>query len=529
MRRRVFGCFFAVFFVWLWVISLFSLAFAAEPKYGGTLRVGVIMPQFNRLDSRYLLPQMFTPSYVMVYDSLLQWGEKGFERPAPMLATSFETKDNKVWTFRLRRGVKFHNGRELTAQDVKTNLDWFLQTPQGWKPVTRRGSFEDMQQVDVIDKYTVKVTLKRPFAPFARLITSDFRAISPPEEVAKWGDNYTFHPVGTGPFKAVEVKEEKVVLERFDGYWGPKPYVDRVEYIFYRSNESRLIALQKGELDIAYVFDDAKPILDRDPNIAHIPIAIGDSLCKMFFNFRRWPMSDIRFRKAVWMGADWQAIAVNAYPYKSGNPARTLFEFTTYFNHDALKLVPAYNPAEAKKLIEAVEKDAGKKIPPIYWLDSDQTDRKAVAELAKIQLGQIGVPLNLHLFPTGIKDDKILRDPKIEWDIGQIGMGFGHEPYAGLGYFRTNSAYGADGKSLGGYSNPEMDRWIQKAVQSLKEREKVKCYQEAEKILLKDVACIPLFPTRVLIAHNKKVKGVQSNELAIILVTRDWTNMWIEK
>jgi ABC-type transport system substrate-binding protein len=530
MRGQRFGCFFTAFLVCLWIISLFSLSFATEPRYGGTLRVGVLMPQFNRLDSRYSSPQMFVPCFEMIYDSLLQWGEKGFDgKPSPMLATGYETKDNRVWIFRLRKGVKFHNGREMTAEDVKANFDWIIETPKGWRPVTRRGSFKELEKVEILDRYTIKLTMKRPYGPLPRILTSDLRAIVPPEEVERWGDKFTFHPVGTGPFKAIETKEDKVVLERFDGYWGPKSYLDRVEYLFIRSNEARLIALQKGEIDIAYLYDDAKPILENDPNLVYIPVIIKESLNKMFFNMRRWPMNDVRFRRAVWMGADWKNIAINCHPYKSGNPARTLFEYTKYFNPEALNLVPNYNPEEAKKLIEGVEKGAGKKIPPIYWLDSDQTERKVAAELAKIQLAQVGIPLNLQIHSMGVKDDKLLRDPKIEWDMGQIGMGFGHEPFIGLGYFITDSGYGADGKSLGGYSNPEVDRWVQKAMEALDEQDRVRCYQEVEKILLKDVSAIPLFPTRILMVYNKKVKGVRGNDLASILVTKDWTNMWIEK
>jgi ABC-type transport system substrate-binding protein len=529
MRRRMFGCVFVIFLVWVGITSFFSLSFGAEPRYGGTLRIGVLIPQFNWLDARYQSVSVFSNCAEMIYDGLLQWGKKGYDTPVGWLATDYETKDNKVWVFRLRKGVKFHNGREMTAQDVKTNLDWYIETPKGWKPVQNKGAFNDLAKVEVIDKYTLKTTLKRPFAPFPRMLATLQRMIAPPEEIEKWGDKFTSHPIGTGPFKAVEIKEDKVVLERFEDYWGPRPYLDRVEYVFIRSDESRLIALQKGEIDVAYVYDDAKPILEKDPNLEYMTIIILESLNKMGFNVRRWPMNDIRFRKAVWMGADWINMSINAHPYKSGNPTRTLFDLTRYFNPEALKLVPPYNPEEAKKLIQAVEKDAGKKIPPLYWLDNDAVDRKTMGEMAKIQLAEIGVPLNLQILPRGIFTDKLMRDPKVEWDLGQNGIGFGLEPYRGLTFFMTDSGYGGDGKSLLGYSSPEMDGWVNKALEAMDEKERIKCYQEAEKILLRDAVLIPWYPTRNLIAYKKKVKGLQANCQAGIIVTRDWVNTWIEK
>lgn len=501
---------------------------AAEPRYGGTLRIGVFVPP-DRLDARNLTIPALVPSAFMVYDSLFTWGEKGFETLVPALATSYETKDYKVWTFRLRKGVKFHNGREMTAEDVKKNFDWRITTPQGWRPVNNRELIKGLRKVEVVDTYTVRVTLDRPFSPLPRILTYAMSAIAPPEEVEKWGDQFTFHPCGTGPFKVTSVKPgEEVTMERFEGYWGPKPYLDRVIYRFYRSDDARLLALQQGELDLAVLFDDARPILDKDPNVAYQVGLTGDVLRKLYFNLRRWPMSDIRFRRAVWMGVDWKNASINAFAFKSGNHARTLLEYSKYFNADAVKLVPPYNPEEAKKLVQAVEKDAGKKIPLIYWLDGTHSQGRNVGEVAKVQLGQIGVPVELHFLSTAIWADKVLRDPKMEWDIAGFGAGFGLEPSLGFSYFVSDSGTAPDGKSLGAYSNPEFDRWTKRA-EAASEKEAIKSYQEAEMVLLKDVASIPLFPNRHVTAYNKKVKGFRAVDSGNIVVTSGWANIWIDK
>jgi peptide/nickel transport system substrate-binding protein len=529
MRRRLFQYSLVVFWVNVMIVSVFSFAFAGEPRYGGTLRIGVYARQDTKLDPRYTSVSAYFPAPYMIHDGILEWGKKGFKEAAPKLAISWETEDNKVWVFHLRKGVKFHNGREMTADDVKTNLDWIIETPKGWKPAARRGSFSDIEKVEVIDKYTVKVSLKRPFGPFPRILANDFYGLIAPEEAIKWGDQLTLHPVGTGPFKAVDITPEKVVLERFEDYWGPKPYLDRVEYVFIRSDEARLIALQKGELDIAHLGQAALPIVEEDPNLIPHNIVVQDSLNRLFFNFRRWPMNDIRFRKAVWMGANWKQIARNAHPLQLGEQARTFLEHSPFFNPEALQLVPPYNPGEAKKLIQNVEKDAGKKIPPIYYLDTDASIRRSIAEMAKIQLASIEVPLDPHNLPRGVYTEKLRADPKIEWDLGQTGIGFGAEPYIGYSYYMTDSGAGADGKSLGGYSNPEFDRWIGKAIAALKAEERVRCYQEAEKVLLKDVAGIPLVPTKFLVAHHKKVKGFVESPVVNIIVASSWANMWIDQ
>ena len=213
------------------LVVLVSSAFAAEPRYGGTLRIGVRVAQESAIDARYLLTLTGTPSQELIYDRLFNWGPKGFESMVPALATSYQTKDNKVWTIKLRQGVKFHNGREMTATDVKANFDWRITTPKGWKPVKHKEMIKGLKKVDVIDKYTVRVTLERPFSSLIRVLAWSLRGIIPPEEVEKWGDNFAFHPCGTGPFKVVEIKpNEKVVMERFDGYWGAKPAWDKVTF-----------------------------------------------------------------------------------------------------------------------------------------------------------------------------------------------------------------------------------------------------------------------------------------------------------
>lgn len=531
MRKQNFWRIFLAFSVSVCIFLFSSFAFAGEPKYGGTLRIGTRVPQFNRLDALQLTTETMVPSATMIYDYLFNWGERGLESMTPALATSYETKDNKVWIFHLRKGVKFHNGREMTAEDIKANFDCRITTPKGWRPVKYRELIKYLKKAEVIDRYTVKITLERPFAPLMPILAWCMRAIAPLEEVEKWRDKFTLHPVGTGPFKVVEMKpKEKVVLERFDDYWGPKPYVDRVVYKYYRSNQARLIALQKGELDIAPLFDEAKPILDKDPNLSYEELIIPVVLHKMFFNMRRWPMNDLRFRRAVLMGADWKNIVINTFAFKSGNYARTPFEYSKYFNPEALELVPPYSPEEAKKLIQAVEKDAGKKIPPIYWLDSTWPPGKNTAEAAKAQLAQIGVPLNLQLLSHAIWFDKILRDPKIEWDIAGYGQAFGISAAQGLRFFETDSATAPDGKSLGGYSNPEFDQWILKSEAAKTEKERIKCYQEAEKILIKDAAVLPLFAYRMLIAYNnKKVKDLKATNTGNIYVTNTWANVWLEQ
>ncbi len=112
---------------------------------------------------------------------------------------------------------------------------------------------------------------------------------------------------------------------------------------------------------------------------------------------------------------------------------------------------------------------------------------------------------------------------------GGYGLGFAIDPSIGLTTFETNGGTAPDGKSLGGYSNPEFDQWVRKAETAKSEEERTRCFHEAEKVLLKDVAAIPVWAMRYVYAWNKKVQGVRVNDVWAINVTNPWTNMWMEQ
>ncbi len=135
-----------------------------KEKYGGTLTIGVKGMANLRTDNRYMSPlYRFSSGQQEIYEPLYAYGEKGTHELIPVLAVSWRRIDDKTCLVTLRKGVRFHNGREMTAEDVKANYDWLLSTPKGWMPITVQKMFtEDLKAVEVVDKYTVKFILKRP-------------------------------------------------------------------------------------------------------------------------------------------------------------------------------------------------------------------------------------------------------------------------------------------------------------------------------------------------------------------------------
>ncbi|UVK39829.1 ABC transporter substrate-binding protein [Mesorhizobium sp. AR10] len=199
-----------------------------------------------------------------LFDGLMDY-EPGTTNLKPDLAESYEiSPDGKTFTFKLRHGVKFHNGREMTADDVKYSLDrvtnpktqspgaGFFGSIKGYDDVAA-GKAEGLVGVTVVDPYTVKFELSRPDATFLHVMAINFAHVVPKEEVEKYGADFGKHPVGTGAFKLAEwTLGQRIVFERNPDYWHKGlPHLDKITFEVGQEPIVALLRLQKGEIDLA--------------------------------------------------------------------------------------------------------------------------------------------------------------------------------------------------------------------------------------------------------------------------------------
>ena len=198
-----------------------------------------------------------------LFDGLMDY-EPGTTNLKPDLAESYEiAPDGKTFTFKLRHGVKFHNGREMTADDVKYSLDrvtnpktqspgaGFFGSIKGYDDVAA-GKAEGLSGVTVVDPYTVKFELTRPDATFLHVMAINFAHVVPKEEVEKYGADFGKHPVGTGAFKLAEwTLGQRIVFERNPDYWHKGlPHLDKITFEIGQEPIVALLRLQKGEIDV---------------------------------------------------------------------------------------------------------------------------------------------------------------------------------------------------------------------------------------------------------------------------------------
>jgi peptide/nickel transport system substrate-binding protein len=504
-------------------------------KYGVTLVIGVDREP-RSIDPRYLGGNWRErPGYQQVFDRLVEYGPSGVKELRPMLATSWKKVDDVTWLIQLRKGVKLHSGREVTAEDIKAQIDWALVTPKDWKPLRTKEYVRPLEKVEAVDRYTLKMTLKTPnyvlFEPF--VLVRGFRGLGDTEQLVKAGVRPVKEPIGSGPFKMVEwVAGDHITIERNEQYWGKKPYLDRVIFRIIPDNQTRILALQKGEIDIATLLSmQSAPVVQKDPHINLVKVVRVRMGGVIYFNLRRWPMNQVKFRQAVAMGAEWEKLAKVAHPYGLGIIRRTYLEDSWAYNPSAGKLVLTYNLQKARKLIAEVEAEAGKKIPPLSTIFMKEEVGYDFMQMAYSELKRnLGINLDMQVMQYAVFQNARRSDPKMSWDI-MHGGGIGPEidPHMVFQYYQSDSGKAIDGSNEVGYKNSKVDQLIQQGLATMDRKKRTVIYQEMEKILLQDVPSIPVYNTPNLFGISKRVHDFKPHNSAEVFLNSSWNNIWVDK
>ncbi len=263
-------------------------AATTQPKDTLKLAVYSDFKSFDPYNSGMTLDKVV---YTDIFDTLLRYYNGTFEK---VLATDYQVSaDGKVYTFKLKSGVKFHNGETLTAKDVVFSMNRAKTSSQManyTKPIV---------STEAVDDLTVKITLKDPYVPFLNAVASTV-CIMNEKAVKDAGDQVSLKPIGTGPYKFKQWDAgAKAVLERFDGYHGQKPQIKEAQYVVLTNPETALIATQTGEIDLTYTIPSvAVPQIKKDGKLKlDLNPTMGSGYIVM--NLEAPFISDPNFRKAL--------------------------------------------------------------------------------------------------------------------------------------------------------------------------------------------------------------------------------------
>ena len=365
----------------------------ANDKYGGILKIATDKAGTGRFGiPRYLRGQ----DEMYAYHSLqrLLRPAEGVGAMEPRLATNWElAPDNKSYTLKLRKGVKFHDGTDFNAQAVKWNIDTLLKGP---RPIPT-----NVTSIDIIDDYTVRLN----FSKWSSLILNDL-AVDPacliisPTAYEKHGENWAkTHPVGTGPFKLKEYKRNLYTkYERFDGYWEKGlPYLDGIEIIIIPDQMTRIASLKAGEIQGIIYLDVPSASQLKAEGLYNIFVGPGVNF-SLFFNSKdpNSPFSDKRVRQAVEYAIDRESIT------KSLGSGFTLPVNTIIPDGPEVpdKLARGYNTEKARQLLAEAGYPNGFKIKLMAPTFAARDFLGATQDhLAKVG---IDVDLEFHTYPTQI-------------------------------------------------------------------------------------------------------------------------------
>lgn len=479
----------------LTIIAGLLAAAAAQPEYGGVIRLGFqadpvgLDPHVtNATSSRNLLEN--------TYDTLVRFDDT--LQIVPGLAESWDVSDdNLVWTFHLRDGVTFHDGSPLTASDVVFSINR-IGDPDTASP--RGDDFAVVENIEAPDDLTVVMTLAQPYSPLLSKLAHTLNVVVSEQVVSEHGDLQDT-VIGSGPFRLTEyTPQTRMVFERNPDWWGTDadgnqlPYLDGINVQFYPDATARTTAIQTGSVDwIEYVPAPAIDILEADANVNVLggPAANFRSL---YLNVEVEPFDDVRVRQAFSHAIDEQMI-VDVALFDAGG---VVADGTTIPADNFYGVESPYRGQDlgrARELLAEAGLEDGFEFD--LYVTSTYDFLRTPAELIQADLAQIGVTANIVAEDWSVYLPRVMESDFTVTLLGESGQS---DPDDLL----YNVFYTDNGGNLGRFSDAELDELLVLGRQEADQDARRDIYVKAQERIYE------LAP-HVFIFHSAQFEAVRSN------------------
>ncbi len=495
-----------------------ATAGAAEgtgPLAGGVLHYGLTLvpsgidPQINA-SSELGIPLS------SVYDTLVAQDKAGQFHPD--LATSWAiSPDGLTYTFELRQDVKFQDGTPFNADAVVRNLQRVADpATQSQKAVFLLGPFDHSEAEGA---YTVKLVLKQPYAPLLDGLSQVYLGMASPAALNKWGDQYQFHQVGTGPFRMTSYQQgQLLVLERNPDYnWAPDirdhqgpAYLDRIEFRFYADPATRLPALLSGQADVMGELpaQDAAQV-GANPAYRLTPVAIPGQPVQFFLNTRLAPSDELRVRQALLYGTDRAALVKAVFGPTSPVASGPLAAVTRGADPALAQLYP-YDPQKAAALLAAAGW-TGKDQDGILTRQGQRLALRGVLE-SWGELTKIGTILQAQWRQLGIDVQWETMSYPAALEAGRKGSDnlvpsvfSGTDPDLLRTYFDSSQLNGFNWAQV---SDPQVDAWLEEAARATDWAQRAPWYAKVQQRIMEQAWILPIRDQVNLNAASLRVQGL---------------------
>ncbi len=446
----------------------------------------------------------------------------------PSLAESWTvTPDNLVWTFKLRKGVKFHDGTPFNAEAVKFNYDRQIDEKNPYHNGTfeyAEFTFQNVKSVDVVDEFTVRWTLSAPYAPFLINQAMFSTGIASPTAIKKYGKDFFKNPVGTGPFKFVEWEQkDHITLEANKDYWAGRPCVDRLIIRGIPDNTVRLLEMEKGTV---HIMDQVNPPdYDRIRGNNDLVLFIGPGLNTGYLtmNTEVAPFSDRRVRQAVNHALDRNAL-IKAFYGGIASPATNPFPPTMWGYNK--KVQPyEYSVDKAKKLL-AEAGFANGFTTELYWPNRSRPylpQAQKTAEAIQQQLAQAGIQAKLVTFEWGTYLAKLRNGEDPMALIGWTGDNGDPDNFLYVLLDKDNAVRGK-AQNYAFYKSDPVHRLLIQAQRVSDQAARAALYEQAQEIIHRDAPWAPLVHASRVAGYRKDVQNYFPHPLDIRWLHRVWLN-----
>lgn len=411
----------------------------------------------------------------------------------PQIAESWEQVDELTYVFKIRQGIKFHDGSDLTAEDVKFSLDRAINSAA----VSYIVDFIDTVTVD--DEYTVTVKTKAPYAPALRNLAIPFAAIVPKAVVEADEAAFILNPVGSGPYQFVEWKQnDHVTLKAFDDYYAGKPATENLIMRVIPETSQRSIALETGEIDLAYdmaVNDVAKLKDSTELTVYEIPSL---TCWYISMNMNKEPFNNPLVREALSYAIDRQLI-IDTINAGSGQPADAIIAPGVFGYYSTG--VREYDPEKAKELLAEAGYPDG--FETSLWVNDNQS-RIEMCQAIQNMFQQIGVECAVEVLEFG---SYISRTTNGEHDMAYFGWttSSADADYSYYSLEHSTQQGAAGNRSF--IADPEVDALIEEARTNSDEATRTELYKELAIKLDEINNNIPVFYSSINVGASQKVEG----------------------
>jgi peptide/nickel transport system substrate-binding protein len=441
----------------------------------------------------------------LIYDPLVR--KDAHFNLQPWLATSWERPNALTWVFHLRSGVRFHDGKPMTADDVA----WSLRSMTNGALITAKGgSFKDITAVEVRDPLTVAVHTRVPMASLLFNLSDGLFGVV--ENGA--GRDEGLHPVGTGPFRFVDqVQDKEVVVDRNPSYWAgaPSSTIDRIRFEVVPDTITAALEMEKGSADVesnVLTMDMVHALRDK-PNL-RVDSGPGARVDYVNFNVQDPALRDKRVRQAIACAIDKDAL-IAALWRGQARPSDTLLPPGHWAAASDSQLAQyPHNVARALQLLDAAglkpDKD-GVRLRLTMKTSTDETARLE-AQAMQAELRDAGIVLTLRSAEFGTFYSDITKGAFQMYILRWIGS---NEDPDIFHYSYATEMFPPKGANRGHYSNPRVDALLKAASADTNEAARRQDYIEVQQILAEDLPSIPLWYPDNVVVHSSRLSNITLN------------------